>query len=89
MIAWGCRIHQPNLSWGVRPTHNECTGYDTKRYFVEVPVMLELWRMRTSSSLPSLPGSLWPGVVSPDSVLSKAQIGLKCILMLNWTILIF
>ncbi len=28
--------------------------------------MLELWGMRSTSSLPSLPGPLWPGVVAPD-----------------------
>ena len=28
--------------------------------------MQELWGMRSTPSLPSLPGSLWPGVVAPD-----------------------
>ena len=28
--------------------------------------MLELWGMRSTSSLPLLPGPLWPGVVAPD-----------------------
>ena len=28
--------------------------------------MLELWRMQSTPSLPSLPGPLWPGVVAPD-----------------------
>ena len=28
--------------------------------------MLELWGMQSTPSLPSLPGSLWPGVVAPD-----------------------
>ena len=28
--------------------------------------MLELWGMRSTPSLPLLPGSLWPGVVAPD-----------------------
>ncbi len=28
--------------------------------------MLELWGMRSTPSLPSLPGPLWPGVVAPD-----------------------
>ena len=43
--------------------------------------MLELWGM-WSTSLPSLPGLLWPGVVAPDKFLSMGQIELKCILML-------
>ena len=42
----------------------------------EVPVMLELWGMWSTSSLPSLPGRLWPGVVAPDRVLSMGQIEL-------------
>ena len=28
--------------------------------------MLELWGMRSTPLLPSLPGPLWPGVVAPD-----------------------
>ena len=28
--------------------------------------MLELWGIRSTPSLPSLPGPLWPGVVAPD-----------------------
>ena len=39
---------------------NECPGYDTKQSDGEVPAM---WN---TPSLPSLPGSLWPGVVAPD-----------------------
>ena len=44
--------------------------YDTKQSDGEVPAVLELWRMRSTPSLPSLPGPLWPGVVAPDKVLS-------------------
>ena len=50
----------------------------------EVPVMLELWGMQSTPPLPSLPGSLWPGVVSPDISLSMSQIELNYVLMLNW-----
>ena len=32
--------------------------------------MLELWGMRSTPSLPSLPGGLWPIVVAPDRALS-------------------
>ena len=49
----------------------------------EVPVMLELWGMQSTSSLPSIPGLLWPGVVAPGRVLSMDQIELKGILILN------
>ena len=36
--------------------------------------MLELWGMRSTPLLPSLPGPVWPGVVAPDKVLSMGQI---------------
>ena len=51
-------------------THNECPVYDTEQSVSEVPVLLELWGMRSIPSLPLLPGSLWPGVVAPDKALS-------------------
>ena len=44
---------------------NECPGYDTKRSDGEAPVMLELWEMQITHSLP-----LWPGMVAPDIALS-------------------
>ena len=52
------------------PPPNECPGYDTKQSDGVVPVMLELWGMQSTPSLPSLPGPLWPGVVAPDRALS-------------------
>ena len=42
--------------------------------------------MHRTPTLPSLPGSLWPGVIAPDRVLSMGQIELNCILMLNWIV---
>ena len=36
--------------------------------------MLELLEMQSTSSLPSLPGPLWPVVLAPDRVLSMGQI---------------
>ena len=39
--------------------------------------------MRNTSSLASIPGPLWPGVLAPDRVLSMGQIELNCMLMLN------
>ena len=39
------------------PTY-ECPEYDTKQSDGEVPVILELWKMRSTSSLLLLPGSL-------------------------------
>ena len=38
--------------------------------------MLELWGMWSAFSLPSLPDSLWAGVVAPDRVLFIGQIEL-------------
>ena len=65
----GCKIHQLHLCGeGKHPP--ECPGYDTKQSNGEVPVMLELWGIRSTPSLPLLPGPLWPGVVAPDRALS-------------------
>ena len=60
---------------------NECPVYNIKKSNGEAPVMLELWGMRCTPSLPSLPGTLWPEVVAPDRVLSMGQIELFCVLM--------
>ena len=79
----------------VGKTHpNKWPGYDTKQSDGEVPVMLELWGMQSTPSLPSLPGRLWPGVVAPERVLSMGQIEQDCVLMLrgivwNRTVLTF
>ena len=37
-------------------------------------VKFQLWGMRSTPLLQLLPGSLWPGVVAPDRVLSMGQI---------------
>ncbi len=42
--------------------------------------------MQSTPSLPSLPGSLCPGVIAPDRALSMGQIELNCVLMLNWIV---
>ena len=57
---------------------NECPAYDTKQFDGEVLVMLELWGMQSTPSLPLPPGPLWPGVVAPDKVLSMGQIKPNC-----------
>ena len=57
-VGWGCRIHRLLLCRGVRPPPNECPGYDTKQSDGEVPAVPELWGMRSTPSLPSLPGPL-------------------------------
>ena len=60
----------------VRPPPNECPVYDTTLFDREAEVMLELWGMRSTSSLPLHLGPLWPGVVTPDRVLYMDQIEL-------------
>ena len=83
-IGYGCRILRLLLCWGVTPSPNKCPVYNTKQSDGKVPVMLELWGMRSTPSLPSLPGPLWSRMVAPDRALSLGQIELNCILMLNW-----
>ena len=51
---------------GVRPPPHDCPGYDTKQSNGEAPVMLELWGMRSTPSLPSPQVHL----EAPDTVLS-------------------
>ena len=51
-------------------THNECPVYDTKQSDGEVPLMLGLWGMWSTPSLPQLLGQLWPRMVAPDRALS-------------------
>ena len=41
--------------------------------------MLDIWRMQSTPSLPSLPGSIWPKVVVLDRVLSMGLIELKSV----------
>ena len=59
----GCRIHRLHLCGGVRLS-NEGPGYDTKQSDGEAPIMQELWGMRSTPSLPSLPCPLLAGVGS-------------------------
>ena len=69
-VGWGCRIHRLLLCRGVRPPPNECSGYGTKQSDGEVPAVRELWGMRSTPSLPLLPGPLWPSVIASDRALS-------------------
>ena len=75
---WGCRIYQLHLCRGGNPP-NECLAYDTKQSDGEVPVMLGLWGMQSTPSLPLLSGPLWPVVVAPDrAVVLYASHGAQC-----------
>ena len=62
---------------------NACPGYDTTQSKCEVPVMLEIWEMRSNPSLQSFSGLLCPGVEASDRLLSMGQIELSCVLLLN------
>ena len=74
-----------SAGWG--QTHpNECPEYDTTQSDGVVPLILELWGIRSTPSLPSLTDPLWPWAVAPDRILSMNQIELNCILMLNWIV---
>ena len=55
VYSWDCKIH-----W-----LHKCPGYDTKQYDGENLVMLELWGMQSTPSLPLLPGPFWPKIVAP------------------------
>ena len=76
------------LSWLLlwRELPNECPEYETKQSDGEVPMILELWGMRSTSSLPSLPSPLWSGMVAPDRVLTVIQIELNLYLWKNWVV---
>ena len=71
---WLGRQNTPTayLQRGKAPPHNVCAGYDTKQSDDEVPVMLELWGMRSTSSLPLLPGPLWSRVGGYPSVVKQS-----------------
>ena len=83
-VGWGCRIHQLHLYRGLRtPSHNKGPEYNTKQSDGEIPIMLELWGMQNTPSLPLLPVPLWPRVVAPDRVLSMGQIQMCTYAKLN------
>ena len=82
----GSRIHRLHLCRGVRSSLNECPVYDTKKSDGVAPVMLELWGIKSSPSLPFLPGSLWPREAVPDRVLFVGLIELNCEVMLSWIV---
>ena len=69
-VGWGCRIHRLHLCRGVGPPPQWVSCNDTKQSDSKVSVMLGLSVMRSTPSLPLLPGPLWPGVIVPDRALS-------------------
>ena len=73
-VCGGFIIHRLNLCRGGEDFLNECPIYDIKESDGETPVILELWGMQSTSSLPSLPDTFWPGVLITDRFLSMGQI---------------
>ena len=57
MIAESATPTAPLQRGKIHPP-NECPRYDTKQSDGEVPVMLGLWGMQSTPSLPLLPGLL-------------------------------
>ena len=61
-----------SLQRGKAPYHSECP-VDVKQSDGVAPVMLELWKMQRTPSLPSLQAPLWILVVALNRVLSMCQ----------------
>ena len=80
------RQNTPTASQQRANTPHECPGYDTKQSDGDVPAVLKLWGMRSTPSLLSLPGPLWPGVVAPDKGLIYGSNRTNGILMLKWIV---
>ena len=64
-------LHRDNIT----PPPNKYSGYDTKQPDSEA-LVLKLWGMWSTLSLPLLPGPLWPRVVIPVGVILMGQIEL-------------
>ena len=63
MLALASQTHlKLAQSTGTAEYTNCIPAYDTKLSDGEAPLMLELWGMRGTLSLPSLSGLLWPGI---------------------------
>ena len=83
-VGWGCRIHWLLLCRGVNPPPTSVLDMDTTQSDGEVPAVLQLWGIRSTPSLPSLPDQLWPRVVVPDKGPIYGLNRTNSILMLKW-----
>ena len=68
---------------GKDPPAQWVSWYDTKQSDGEVPVMLKLWGMWSTPSLPLLPGPHWPEMVASDRALLMGWIELTAYLYLT------
>ena len=50
-------------------TTNECPGFEIKQSYDEAPEMLDIWRIQSTPSLPSLPGPLLFGMRATEKIL--------------------
>ena len=57
-VGRGCRIYQLHLCRREKHHPSKCPGHVTNSSDVETPVMLELWGMWSTPSLPLLTGPL-------------------------------
>ena len=71
-VGWGCRIYRLYVCRRIRLPHR-VSCYGTKQSDGEAPAMLEIWRMRNTPWLPSLPGSFWLEMVASDRVCRKGK----------------
>ena len=72
----GFRIHRLHLSRGVRRLPTSVLYMTLNQSDGVAQVILELWEMRSTPSLPLLVGPFWPREVAPHTVLSMGQIKL-------------
>ena len=78
-VSWGCRIYRLQRAKTPSTSVLDMT--------LNNPIMLELWGMWSTPSLPSFPGPFWSGVVAPNRVLSESNRTLWHLnkwLMANW-----
>ena len=60
---------------GVRPPPTPTSALDmTQQSDGEAPVILELWGMQSTPTLPLFPGPLKLGVAAPDRILSMGRL---------------
>ena len=82
-VGWDWKIQWLLFCRGVRlPT--SFLDMILNKLMVRLPVILELWGMPNTLSLPLFPRRFGLGVVTTNRVLSMNQIELNCVLMLNW-----
>ena len=77
-VDWGCRIHQVRLNRGVRPPPTSVPYMTLNNLMVRFQKCWNFGECGIPTSLPSLPGPLWNGVVAPNRTSS--------ILLLNWIV---